>query len=232
MVYKLSDKVESFFCRWRVCRLPLNAGNEVFSAAGCLWSSLWWSAFCYLWAGSQWVMFIMCYCPSLAEALTALKRVNIQIQWMEVPSGSDGEGAGSSMLVYARPVGSALSQAPAVRQFLGWTRASHPSFVPSIPNKASLSTLEPLPRSIHHVESWSCCIMGPAACPLPCDLPATQCLSSSIGVPTAGKQNARPLVNVFFLLVCIYSRAFAYMHIYSYAHVCIHSYAHVCIQKE
>lgn len=70
VLYKLSDKVKYFSCRWKICRLPPNAGNtvsEVFSAPACLWISLGGFAFCHLWAGSV----ILCFCPSLCGELKA-----------------------------------------------------------------------------------------------------------------------------------------------------------------
>lgn len=63
------------------------------------------------------------------------------------------------------------ASAPAGIQFLDWTRTSCWSSFPSIPSKASLTHLERLPHNIQHVELWSHCIVSPAACPLPCDLP-------------------------------------------------------------
>lgn len=216
MVYKWSDKVESFFCLWKICRLPLNAGNEVFSAIGCLWSSLWLSAFCYLRAGSQWVMFIMCYCPSLADTLTSFKQDGYTYTVNGIPFRM-WQGIGSSVSVHARPIGPAVSAAAVIR-FLDRMRASCLSSFLPIPSKASLSPLEPLPRSIQHVESWSRWSMRPAACPLPCDLPILSAHPHALELLTMGKQNTRVSSWMAFSF-CAYINIYAYIHMHTYVFI-------------
>lgn len=110
--------------------------------------------------------------------------------------------------------------AAAAGQFLDWTRASCLSSAPSVPSKTSLSPLEPLPCGVQHVESWSHWSTSPAAFPLPCELPVPQRLSSSVGLPAVGKQNASLFMNDLFL-VCIHSHAYIHMHMCLHTHTCV-----------